>query len=77
MNPMIQALQKSRGEVATKAPEAPAIPVKPNEPENPGMDMEKCMTDMSAKLDQILTLLSGNESADEKETEDNGNGNGY
>jgi len=73
MNPMIEALKKSRGD---SAPVPATIPEKSAEPENPGMDMEKCMTDMSAKLDQILTLLSGNESADEKETE-NENGNGY
>lgn len=73
---MIAALQAKRKEVPV-APVSPEIQVKPEEPKNPGMDMEKCMTDMSAKIDQILTLLSGNESADEKETEDNGNGNGY
>jgi len=77
MKPMIAALQSMRGDVAPIATKVPAIQAKEAEPENPGMDMAKCMTDMSAKLDQILTLLSGNESADEKENEPNGNGNGY
>mgnify|MGYP001558635860 CR=1 FL=1 len=76
MNMMVEALKKSRQD-APASTATPAIPAKPEEPKVPGMDMEKCMTDMSAKLDHILTLLSGNKSADEKETEDNGNGNGY
>lgn len=72
MNPMIEALQKSRSD----APPA-GIPGK-EEPDAPGMDMEKCMMDMSAKMDKILTLLSGKAPADEaKENEPNGNGNGY
>lgn len=68
---MIAALQKGRqglpvsssGTIAAVSPEA-----------NTGeMDMQKCMADMSSKLDKILALLNPGAADGEQENPNNGN----
>ena len=52
---MIAALQKGRQDATASSSGIPGS-IAPSR--NPGeMDMQKCMVDMSSKLDQILALL--------------------